>query len=323
MEKVSVTGKKIRNLFFGLTVALGLLLTPADVSAQYIIPPKIDQQPASLMGDEIVARAKLWVDAKAPYSQLSYRDGYRMDCSGFVSYAWQVQTPDGRTHSPDGVTLANQFGSLLEFERLAPGDILSNMRYGNEGHVVIFVKWIEKGVSFEAYEENGGENYSRAVATKLTLQALKSGGLTIVEYEEYAPGPYYAFRSQGIPGYAVVTSPPCVWRTPGNCIDTINVGETVMATFTIKNEGGSALVLKQLLAGARGPWARVQGWMGPNADFPPDVDVVVQPGQSYTYSRARTFTLVGDYFVEALLYQDRWMSITPNPRIELNVVKTQ
>lgn len=311
----------IRGLLTGLIIAFGLFLPMANVSAQYIIPPRAEPQTPNLIGDEIVARAKLWVDARVPYSQAAYRDGYRTDCSGFVSYAWLVQTPDGRTHSPDGVTLANQFGSQLEFERLAPGDILDNMRYGNQGHVVIFVRWIVKGVSFEAYEQNGGEHYSRAVATKLTLQALKSGGQTIVEYEEFAPGPYFAFRSQGIPGYAVVTGPPCVWKTPGNCIDTFTAGETVMASFTIKNEGGSALVLKQLLAGARGPWARVQGWMGPNADFPPDVDVVVQPGQSYTYSRARTFTLVGDYFVEALLNQGGWVTITPFPRVEFNVVK--
>lgn len=323
MNRLSGIGCFLGKVLLGLIVTLGLLLPPGKVSGQYIIPPKVEPKSVTQLGEEIVARARVWVDAKVPYSQLAYRDGYRTDCSGFVSYAWQIQTPDGRTHSPDGVTLANQYGSLVEFERLSPGDILDNMRYGNEGHVVIFVKWIEKGVSFEAYEENGGENYNRAVATRLTLQALKTGGMTIVEYEEFAPGPYYAFRSQGIPGYAVVTGPPCVWRTQGNCIDTVYEGELVFATFTIKNEGGSALVLKQLLAGARGPWARVQGWMGPNADFPPDVDVVVQPGQSYTYSRPRTFPLVGDYFVEALLYQDGWVTIEPNARIEFNVVKAK
>jgi hypothetical protein len=313
----------MRNWLIGLVIAIGLCLPPADVSAQGSVPPEAEPSPSSLMGDEIVARAKEWIDAKVPYSQAAYYNGYRTDCSGFVSFAWQIHTPDGRTHSPDGVTLANQFGSLIEFERLAPGDILDNMQYGDGGHVVIFVRWIEKGVSFEAYEENGGVNYSRAVATRLTLQALRGGGMTIVEYEEYAPGPYYAFRSQGIPGYAVVTGPPCVWKTPGNCTNTVLVGEEVTATFTIKNEGGSALVLRQLMAGARGPWARVQGWMGPNADFPPEVDVIVQPGQSYTYSRARSFNLVGDYFVEALLNESDWVAITPFPRIEFDVVKAR
>lgn len=313
----------IRNGVLGLVMAAAMCLPPATVKAARFEPPSSKPPAAMNMGAEIVARAKTWVDAKVPYSQAAYRDGYRTDCAGFVSFAWQVRTPNGQTHSPDGVTLANQFGSLVPFDLLAPGDILDNMRYGDEGHAVIFVRWIEKGVSFEAYEENGGENYSRAVATRLTLQALRDGGSTIVEYEPYAPGPYYAFRSQGIPGYAVVTGPPCLWKTPGNCIDSVTVGEDVSATFTIRNDGGQVLVLEQLMAGTRGPWARVQGWLGPPADFPPDLNVMIAPGQSYTYTRSRSFPLVGDYFMEAVVKADGWQSIMPWPRITFDVMKAK
>ena len=39
---------------------------------------------------EAIDRAQAWVDAKVPYSQTSYYQGYRQDCSGYVSMAWEL-----------------------------------------------------------------------------------------------------------------------------------------------------------------------------------------------------------------------------------------
>jgi len=36
----------------------------------------------------IVARGQDWVDKHVPYNQGATHDGYRTDCSGFVSMAW-------------------------------------------------------------------------------------------------------------------------------------------------------------------------------------------------------------------------------------------
>src|SRR5438105_14469861 len=37
-------------------------------------------------------RGLRWFDEKVPYSQSRSHDGYRTDCSGFVSMAWQLGT---------------------------------------------------------------------------------------------------------------------------------------------------------------------------------------------------------------------------------------
>jgi hypothetical protein len=293
---------------------VGLLL-PQKVEA------KAEPPDASQMGAQIVARAKEWVDAGVPYDQNALRDGYRTDCSGLASFAWQIRNPNGSPSSPDGVSLATQYGTKIPFDNLSPGDIVDNLRYGDDGHLVIFVRWIEKGLTFEAYEENGGENYNKAVATVLNLQGLKGGGITISEYEKYAPGPYFAFRLYSIPGFLIVTEGPCVWTAAGECLDKVNIGQEVNASFKIRNDGGQPVFLYQLMAGARGPWARVQGWSGPNADFPPEINLTLQPGQSYSYNQSRSFSLIGDYFVEAVQDEHGWESIVPFPRVSFDVVK--
>lgn len=45
--------------------------------------------------DEIMSRAQNWVDRRIPYSQTQTTDGYRQDCSGYVSMAWKSSTAGG------------------------------------------------------------------------------------------------------------------------------------------------------------------------------------------------------------------------------------
>lgn len=44
-------------------------------------------------------RMQTWVDQKVPYSQQAYHEGYRTDCSGYVSYGWNSGTPGAVTSS--------------------------------------------------------------------------------------------------------------------------------------------------------------------------------------------------------------------------------
>ncbi|MFF7972759.1 peptidoglycan-binding protein [Streptomyces sp. NPDC007905] len=89
---------------------------------------------------EIIKRAKVWVAAKVPYSMTDYwSDGYRQDCSGYVSMAWGL-TSNEWTGSLD------QFGVKITKEELQPGDILlfhnpDNPERGS--HVVIFGGWTD------------------------------------------------------------------------------------------------------------------------------------------------------------------------------------
>ncbi|MFG2571149.1 peptidoglycan-binding protein [Streptomyces sp. NPDC048481] len=89
---------------------------------------------------DIVRRAKLWVSAQVPYSMGAYwYDGYRQDCSGFVSMAWNLP-------GNEWTGSLNQFGTRITKEELQPGDILlfHNASDPEKGsHVVLFGGWTD------------------------------------------------------------------------------------------------------------------------------------------------------------------------------------
>lgn len=80
----------------------------------------------------IIARAENWWDAQVPYDQGAYwGGGYRQDCSGFVSMAWQLG------FSATTATLP-QYSYQIDWSQLLPGDaILTN------GHVMLFHSWVD------------------------------------------------------------------------------------------------------------------------------------------------------------------------------------
>ncbi|MEV0411071.1 peptidoglycan-binding protein [Streptomyces sp. NPDC050448] len=99
----------------------------------------------------IITRAKLWLDAKVPYSMSTYwSDGYRQDCSGFVSMAWNLGTNEW-TGSLD------KFATKITKEELLPGDMLlfHNPADPNNGsHVTLFGGWVdETRTHYIAYEQ--------------------------------------------------------------------------------------------------------------------------------------------------------------------------
>ncbi|MEU3775439.1 peptidoglycan-binding protein [Streptomyces sp. NPDC032472] len=99
----------------------------------------------------IINRAKLWLDAEVPYSMSSYwTDGYRQDCSGYVSMAWNLGSNEW-TGSLD------KFATKITKDELLPGDMLLFHNPENEtngSHVVIFGGWVdETKTHYTAYEQ--------------------------------------------------------------------------------------------------------------------------------------------------------------------------
>jgi len=271
------------------------------------------------MGSQIIARAKIWVDKSVPYNNQTYPDGYRADCSGFASYAWQVKDSKGKIDNPDGIRLASDYGVKIAFDSLQPGDIMTNRLRGDDGHVVIFVKWIKKGSTFVAYEENGNPdgndstNDGRALETKLTLTYKSDGSVTIKQYDGFAPGPYDAYRYKNISGFVDVLDGVFLSNYAPKS------GESVTGWFQIRNNGGQAITISQLALGARGPNAKSQGWNAPNVDFPAVKNIYLKPGETYKYLQSRSFFAYGDYFVEAVKDQNGWGGIYPYPRSSFDV----
>lgn len=87
--------------------------------------------------------AATWLNPPVPYSQSSYYNGYRQDCSGYVSMAWQLGT------SATTWTIPN-YSYQIDKSELQPGDVLLNI----DEHVLLFAGWADDAQSqYWAYEQ--------------------------------------------------------------------------------------------------------------------------------------------------------------------------
>ncbi|MFI6682515.1 peptidoglycan-binding protein [Streptomyces sp. NPDC050485] len=109
------------------------------------------QQLKPITRTEIINRAKTWVTAAVPYDMEEYwTDGYRQDCSGYVSMAWNLG-------SNEWTGSLAEFGVRTTKEELQPGDMLlfhnpSNPTKGS--HVVLFGGWTDHTHNYyTAYEQ--------------------------------------------------------------------------------------------------------------------------------------------------------------------------
>ncbi|MFE7593005.1 peptidoglycan-binding protein, partial [Kitasatospora sp. NPDC057512] len=115
---------------------------------------------APLTRAQIIQRAQTWVDQGVPYSMSRYwSDGYRQDCSGFVSMAWGLGSSQTTWTLPD-------FAERIGKNDLQPGDILiynnpANPQAGS--HVTIFGGWADSSrTKYVAYEQTGPSTKKRS-----------------------------------------------------------------------------------------------------------------------------------------------------------------
>ncbi|MET8897814.1 peptidoglycan-binding protein, partial [Streptomyces albogriseolus] len=115
------------------------------------LPPGAPETIPAISRTDIVRRAASWVSQKVPYSVSSYwSDGYRQDCSGYVSMAWRLPGNEWTG------SLA-QYAEKITKAELRPGDILlfhnASDPY-NGSHVVIFGGWANSArTQYVAYEQ--------------------------------------------------------------------------------------------------------------------------------------------------------------------------
>ncbi|QXJ23373.1 hypothetical protein AGRA3207_004517 [Actinomadura graeca] len=128
----------------------------------------------------VIARAKTWnphSGDRVPYSQTRYHDGYRTDCSGFVSMALGLSAPGLNTV---GLT-SSRYTERITMSELKKGDLVMDALGTNTTrHVVIFEKWANKAhTAYWAYEQRG--RYGTDYRTR--DYGLSSGS----EYKAYRP----------------------------------------------------------------------------------------------------------------------------------------
>jgi hypothetical protein len=104
---------------------------------------------SSITRDQIMSRAQVWVDQKVPYSQSQTKDGYRQDCSGYVSYAWASSTSGG------GHVTSNMQEICTKISK-------SDMKKGDaillpSTHVILFGGWIDSDAFYEYAEHQSGD----------------------------------------------------------------------------------------------------------------------------------------------------------------------
>jgi hypothetical protein len=108
---------------------------------------------------EVLRRAASWIrpDGQGvPYSMSAYHDGWRTDCSGYVSMAWNLRTDGGDKLNVTTVTLDSTHAVPISRSELAPGDIILKPATGGNGHVVLFERWDADPNFYWAYEQAGG-----------------------------------------------------------------------------------------------------------------------------------------------------------------------
>ena len=98
--------------------------------------------------DEVIARMQDWVNRKIPYSQTATTDGYRQDCSGYVSMGWKSSTAGG------GHTTYNmqEICHKIDKSQLMKGDAILNP----DSHVLMFDYWVDSDAFMEYAEHSSG-----------------------------------------------------------------------------------------------------------------------------------------------------------------------
>lgn len=168
-----------RSLTHGaLAIAIGagsIMAATGAAQAATPAPENSDQpsqaQPAGegISRDEIIRRAEDRM-AKAPYYSQGqdYFEGYRRDCSGFVSFAWNSGGPGEAsfTFVPNGVA------HDIKWEELKPGDAVTGPNH------IVLIKAVNPDGSFELLEHGGGNTGQEPPNTRhATQQDLVNQGV--------------------------------------------------------------------------------------------------------------------------------------------------
>ncbi|MFO0613832.1 MAG: hypothetical protein U0414_14665 [Polyangiaceae bacterium] len=96
---------------------------------------------------DIIERAMTWLDAGVRYDANASYQGYRKDCSGFVSMAWSYKDNPGTIFFPPFNYSGKYAVELGSFDDLAPGDAVNrktrikNSAGNYVGHVMLFGGW--------------------------------------------------------------------------------------------------------------------------------------------------------------------------------------
>ncbi|MFG2889154.1 hypothetical protein [Streptomyces sp. NPDC048248] len=131
----------------------------------------------------IIDRAMERVEHRIGYSQSATTNGYRDDCSGFVSAAWGLEPPGLNTYG----LMGNDTAHVITKDDLQPGDALIA-----GDHTVIFGGWADDShTKYVALEDNG----SQGTVSHVIPYPYYSGDAA---HERSIGKPYVPYRRNGL-----------------------------------------------------------------------------------------------------------------------------
>jgi hypothetical protein len=128
---------------------------------------------------DVVERAFTWWDAKVSYSQSRYYKGYRTDCSGFISMAWETGTSYTTASFSTG---GGESFPLSSYSSLQPGDALVRRKNG-AGHIVMFLGWNDSAKTSACVIEQASTALDMEFRTR-SASSLKSGGYKAIRADK-------------------------------------------------------------------------------------------------------------------------------------------
>lgn len=247
----------VKHVYFRvLFVSVMLLVTICSTLLQSLwiqasMHVSLKQHETSLSPLEILTRARTWTTLRVPYNEGAEYNGYRTDCSGFVTMAWGLpanmpggglftgNTPNN-PNQPDSLSsVADLPGKALDtngkpipstMTKLQPGDILLNQG-AIDAHVIIFAGWVDKAAKklvsqpvmysdgyyyYDGIEENGGYDVGYGFAVEHTPD--QPWNYPYYPDVKLDPGGYYAWRFDAQKaanlGYAPSVQPSGEWMPP-------------------------------------------------------------------------------------------------------------
>ena len=149
-----------------------------------------------------IQRGFRWLDNNVPYSQSASYEGYRTDCSGFVSMCWELGTSTDTAALYATGTYDSDVGS---WDELLPADALVH-RSGGSGHVVLFLGWEpdKSGVCVLEQASTASDMQFRV----RSLASLQSGGFKPIRASVLADDTGAASGSTAAPAADTSTRDP-------------------------------------------------------------------------------------------------------------------
>ena len=247
----------------------------------------IRNQAAAVGRSEIVERGIGWlVDGNLYSRDGAYHNGYRRDCSGFASMAWQFKANPSTAFFPPFVS-GKYAVPLASFDDMVPGDAINKTFRNPYGHVMLFAGW-------------AAADHSQLYF----MHHSKTGTpVSLVQVSRSALGDFTPIRSVNAPAPTEVAPPP-VDQTPPPAETTKPVeGCGVMLP-------GQQLGADQAMSSCDGRFSLVQQSDGNLVLYQNGVETLWNSGTSGTAARVTIMQGDGNLVAYTSDFKPVWNSMT-------------